>query len=198
MKIKVILPERELLFLYLDLYSMSPDTVDWSEQYFKDNPPRLIRYQNFCALAGALQLPYQNISQFEWGDFVQESHLQVWDEIMALASERFQVNPGLYGEDYTIHAGILSDMFFVLLNAAKNVYKVVTSGGGIIEPTGYHHCYVHILHHIAHSVMPIQENIHEILYLILNPQKIMYPLEVLVKEFGYQEVDLNEIDGRWI
>lgn len=190
--------EKELLKNYLELFRLSPQSTKWSASFFANNPPRLLRYQNFCAIAGALKIPYKDINQFEWGDFIGQNQMIVWNDVMELAIKNFQVNPDKYLGDLRKNSGVLMSMYYQLLNTASKVNALVNAGNGVVEANGYHQSYMQILGNISASVYPIHENLLEILYLLLNPTKVTCPLVILVEEFDYQDVDIRKIDMEWI
>lgn len=188
-------PEKELLKLYFELSTLSPQSQKWSVSFFAKNKPRLVRYQNFCALGNALNVPCHDMNQFEWGDFIKQSHMQVWDEVMDLAINNFEVNPANFRGSLHKYEGVLAAMFMQLLKTATHLHLVKQSG--TIEASGYHQSYMQILTHISKDIQPISQKLHEILYLLINPTKIVISKSDLVANFGYQDVDMRQLDMDW-
>lgn len=192
---KPIRAEKELLQLYFELCALSPQSNKWSNAFFAKNKPRLIRYQNFCTLSKALNVPCHDMNQFEWGDFIQQSHMQIWDEVMQLAIKNFEVKPVNFKGNLNKHPGVLASMFMQLLSNSKHLKKAL--GSSTIEASGYHQSYLQILANISKNIQPIEQNLLEILYLLLNPTKKQISKLELIVTFGYQDKDIRQIDIDW-
>ena len=68
-KAKSIIGVRDLLELYLDFNSLTPNRNDWTEKRLHRNEPRLIRYQRLVALFRAFDIK-TSIATFHEGKFI--------------------------------------------------------------------------------------------------------------------------------
>ena len=191
--------EKEMLQLYLELHSLSPNQEKWSKEAFKDNPPRLYRYINLCAIAKALGIYTIYFSGDKWlSDFIDKKQMTRWHEIETLARKNFNCKLGYIRKPDKPNILILRDMFRYLIDVALNYQRNITAKKQIILSSGYGYLNLEILEDISQKNKQHLKEVEEILGLLINPKCIVCPKSILIDEFGYQDIDFGDLDLEWI
>ena len=191
--------EAELLQLYLELYTMTPNQKNWSNETFKDNPPRLYRYQNMCAIAKALKIHTIYFSGEKWHpDFIGKSQMRRWFDIESLAKNNFNCRLDYIKSTDKLNILTLRDMFDNLIEVAINYYNNIIKKECILLASGYNYVNLEILQNIAKKNKDYIKEVKEVLHLLINPNCITCPKSILIDEFGYKDIDFEELDFEWI
>lgn len=90
--------------------------------------------------------------------------------------------------------GIFGD----LLSFRIDVYRLIHSGGMMMEgfSVGFAYC-MHLRHKLIKTLEENLEEIDETLSQLIDPQKRDIPLETMVTQFNYPDVDLGEHDRQF-
>ena len=184
------LTARDLLHLYLDLRGMVPDLKEWSEDALNSNPPRLVRLKQLKALFRAFKIPW-NLSDFCEGSFIEAEdprHVPLLKRAAAEVSEGRTLNPESLGNQ-------LPTLFSILLAYREGVASSLSFSGGVMEASGLYY-YAH--RKVAQLNQVIGQHVHiveDILVDLVSPEAAAFTLGVLVRDYGYPEDDLFQIDG---
>jgi len=191
--------EEELLQLYLELQSLAPNQKNWSKETFKDNLPRLYRYENICAIAKSLKIHSIYFSIENWSsDFIGKDQMRRWYDIETLARKNFNCRLNYIYSTDKLYVSTLKNMFKYLLDVAVNYYNNIVKQECIIMASGYSAVNLEILQNIAKKNKSYIVEVKEILHLLINPNCITCPKSILIEEFGYRDIDFKELDMDWI
>lgn len=196
---KTISLEEELLQLYLELHSLAPNQKNWSKEAFKDNPPRLYRYENMCAIAKSLNIHSIYFSIEKWSsDFIGKDQMRRWYDIETLARKNFNCRLDYIKSTDKLNILTLRNMFEHLLSIAVNYYSNIVKKESILLASGYNYVNLEILQNIAKKNKDYIKEVKEVLHLLINPNCITCPKSILIDEFGYKDIDFEELDFDWI
>jgi hypothetical protein len=92
----------------------------------------------------------------------------------------------------------LPQFFAILVDYRMRVHHLLSFSNGLLESTGLYR-YAHSMAGDLNSVIAAQVDvIDDILAMLICPERTHYTMDQLVREYGYPDVDLLEIDAEWI
>ena len=188
--------EKTLLKNFLELYTLSNDTTKWSVANFAENPPRLYRLQMIAAILKALKIEC-SYQEFEYGEFIFEEGRQN----LAGFKTRVEENYNAVFETINLEDEEHSDfqfIFEVLLRYRIKLHQFISVKATVLEAAGINKIPLMIMSDIEDKLQNDITAIDNILYYLLNPTRIAYSQEELIKKYNYPNVDLNKIDSDWI
>lgn len=196
---KTISLEEELLQLYLELHSLAPNQKNWSKEAFKDNPSRLYRYENMCAIAKSLNIHSIYFSIEKWSsDFIGKDQMRRWYDIETLARKNFNCRLGQIKSSDKLSIATIRNLFELLIKIALNYQSNITAKKQIINSSGFDYINLEISQNIAERDKKHLKDIAELLYLLINPNCITCPKSILIDEFGYKDIDFDDLDFEWL
>lgn len=181
---------RSLLHAFLTLRGLTPDLADWTEERLADNPPRLFRLRRLTVLFRAFGLPWDPPS-FMKGKFIDPEHPRYAALLGKLAGEMSEE----LGRGDAIHQ--LPMFFAILYEYRESVEEVLSFSSGVLEASGlYLHAFNKAgeLDHVIRDNLPLIE---DSLAELISPEGVEFRVEQLVRDYGYPDVDLFEIDADW-
>ncbi len=188
--------EKTLLKNFLELYTLSNDTLKWSAANFAKNPPRLYRLQMIAAVLKALKIEC-SYEEFQYGEFLFEEGRQ------DLAGFKTKVAENYSTIFDTINLEIEEDsdfqfIFEVLFKYRIKMQQFICVKATVLEAAGINKIPLTIMTDIENKLQNDIAGIDNILYYLLNPTGIAYSIEELKTKFNYPIVDLDKIDSDWI
>ena len=189
----------DLLRQYLELCGFTPDQSEWNTEALRENPPRLIRLQRLKALFHAFGIPFDR-SQFEKGKFIDwknpvyevfRDRARAWF-VRERAEGRSPVEPDVEARPF-----VLEFVFERLLEYRVALDQSLSFNRGCLAASGLYYFQlkkIEELNRVIHDHLAIIE---DLLVELISPTGRTISFEQLVKEHGYPDVDLFEIDVRW-
>jgi len=183
---------HDLLLGFLDLRGLTPDFDNWTEELLSENPPRLIRLRQLVSLFQAFGVPWDPQSFVE-GKFIQPEHPR-YDSLLSKLSVECpeEMNHSVWTDDVR-----LSRFFATLFDYRMRVERVLSFSNLFLSASG--------LFKLAYDKICelngiIENNIADIddtLAALISPEMAAFSIEQIVREYGYPDVNLCEIDGDW-
>ena len=183
---------NDLLAGFLDLRGFTPEYDNWTEELLSGNPPRLIRLRQLVALFQAFGIPW-GPQPFVEGKFIQPEHPR-YDLLLSKLSVEFpeEMNHSAWTDDVR-----LPRFFATLFDYRMRVEAVLSFSDCILTASG--------LLKLAYDKIcelnrVIQENISDIddtLAVLISPETAVFSIEQLVRDYGYPDVDLSDIEVDW-
>lgn len=183
---------------FLELRSLTPELSDWTEEMLSDNPPRKFRLQQLVALFRAFDIPW-NPQSFVDGKFIQSEHPRYDSLLSKLFTELLSRKP-LIDKTLVIrdHRYQLPLFFKTLFDYRERIDEVLSFSGGVMAASGLFqlaHKKANVLNRIIHKNIA---DIDDTLAALISPEMAVFSVEQLVRDYGYPDVDLSEIDEDWI
>lgn len=189
-------PAKILVQDYLELNSMTLGFSEWTDEHFKDNPPRLLRLQRIRACLSCLEIEVADFHSFEKGDWVKPVSEELLETIQLVLKTPFELDyeqyirpEDRYPEMY--HFGKFLSIRVVLYKLSSIRKSVLAASGHFLTP-------VLVLHHLEKKVEAECLALDEVLQLLLNPKELRLEHQTMVTDFGFPDVDLDEIDFDWM
>jgi hypothetical protein len=174
----------------MELRRLSPKLADWTEERLSDNPPRLFRLRQLVALFRAFGLPWDPES-FVNGKFIEPEHPR-YAGILTKLLEETPMSPG----DHSVNHR-LPTYFWILFSYRTRVGEVLSTSDDVLVAGGL---FQHAYQMVGDLNQVIQERvavIDESLAALVSPEGASFSVEELVRDHGYPDVDLLQIDGDW-
>lgn len=183
-----LVSSKDLLNCYLEFVALVPVSQDWQEERLADNPPRLYRLKQLNAILRAFDI--KDLVEFRNGDFIEKDAHDRYEEAKSLMSQG------------SASKGIKDDLqacFCSLMQYREEIEK------GLWFGAGYYHIGSELLntayYHIWESIQVIRtslSSIDQIIVGIIDPDKKCIPIEHLVCNFNFPDVDIASMDMEWL
>jgi hypothetical protein len=183
---------KTLLDKYLDLLGYTPDVAEWNEDYLGNNPPRLHRLKRLQALFAAFAIPW-DLPAFRRGQFIDGGPRYQAVRERALA-DLPRARRDLEGEP---DPGCLRFLFQDFLAYRERVDCVLLYHSGVGAASGYFAWACLKVREANDQIRQAIEPIDDLLAACISPTWQTFPREVLIRDFGYSDVDLWSIDADW-
>ena len=191
---------HDFLIKYYEFKGMTPDKSEWSEKALEYNSPRYYRFLALKALMKAFDLGENLVKDFESGDFIgnkSEADFEpIFQDIKAYAmadeveKRRYEAN------NMNIHLAIILSVFRNFMNFRETIRTVLEFNGGRYE-TMIHTRY--IIHKTEAVLKTIDQNklkeIGQLIALIIDPKQQSFTKRELIENYGFPDIDLDEIDS---
>jgi hypothetical protein len=182
-----MLTAYDLLHQFLDLQGLTPDLDNWTEKYLIDNEPRLIRLRQLMALFRAFGIPW-NPESFVTGKFFNPEDDRYQATLQKLTAET--------GDNH-VRSYHLSWYFKILFSYRKQLQEVLSTTSGVLESSGLFALAIAKSEEVNEIIRSNIPRIEDRLVPFISPEQASFSLEHLVKDFGYPDVNLWEIDAEW-
>ncbi len=186
----------DLVRQFVQLRDYAPDLESWSEEGFAANPPRLYRLRRLRALFAAYGIDWDPAG------FAKGASLESSNERYADVTRQMGLPPARVGltPDSLNARGICERQlsFRTLLDYRGHIEKVLAHPKRILAASGWiaHACcQMQELNRVIAEHLPLVE---DVLAALISPEGRQFELTELVRDYGYPDVDLNEIDHDWI
>jgi hypothetical protein len=182
---------RELVQLYLDLSLFEPNYNLWSEIYFIEKQPVLIRFKKLNALLSAVNC---NLSTFVNGEFLKDDDSELLETILFEINKTYPKLIKRLNEYEFINTKKLNFLFTRLLEYRTKVELLFDCNSNVLAVSGFHTLLINLTFEINKKIKRQTNIIDNILLLLIEPLFTEVTLELLVENFNYPNVDLDEID----
>ncbi|KAB2890958.1 MAG: hypothetical protein F9K32_06390 [Desulfobulbaceae bacterium] len=183
-----LVSSKDLLNCYLEFVVLVRESQAWQEEQLADNPPRLYRLKQLNAILRAFDI--NDLVEFRNGDFIEKDAHDRYEEVISLIS---------LGSACVSIRDDLQACFCSLLQYREEIEK------GLWFGSGYYHIGSKILNttynHIWQSIAEIRaslSSIDQIIIGFISPDKKRIPIEHLVCDFNFPDVDIASIDMEWL
>jgi hypothetical protein len=183
---------HDLLIRFLELQTMTPNYDEWAEESLSDNPPRLIRLRQLTAIFQAFGIPWDPRS-FVRGTFIQPD-LHPYHPLLSRLSTESE--NGLMNYDWTDHK-VLRIFFEILIDYRIHVESVRSYPHRIWTPSGVIRVAYNKICELSGIVENNIETIDGILTAVISPKMAAFSMEQMMRDYGYPDDNLEEIDIAW-
>jgi hypothetical protein len=182
---------QELVQLYFDLSLFEPNYNLWSETYFIEKQPILIRFKKLNALLSAVNC---NLSTFVKGEFLKDDDSELLETILFEINKTYPKLIKRLNEYEFINTKKLNFLFTRLLEYRTKVELLFDCNSNVLAVSGFHTLPINLTFEINKKIKSQTNIIDNILLLLIEPLFTEVTLELLVENFDYPDVDLDEID----
>ena len=194
---------KTLLDLIVEFVEMTPELDDWGFEQQKENPPRLIRLQQIDVLSKLL------IPEFPDEYTIKKKILSIYqgEFIKCRAKERYQIvfdeMDEILGlrkikkhEDFEWNIFYLKHNYCEAFEFKKHIRQIKKYNKDILE-IGYAYAPANLLiESIASTINTEPADI--FIISIIDPLKQTFLKTDLVKNHGYPDADITDIDKEWV
>ena len=183
---------RDLLAGFLELRGLTSNFDNWTEELLSGNPPRLIRLRQLEALFQAFGVPWDPQS-FVKGKFIQPEHPRYGSLLSKLSAEFLEE---------TTHSVWTADnrlprFFATLFDYRMRVEGVLSFSNLILTASGLFKLACDNICELNRIIRNNIVNIDDTLAALISPEMAAFPIEQIVRDYGYPDVNLCKIDGDW-
>jgi len=198
-----MISHKELITYYLELSSLAPNKT-WSEEEFKDNPPRKIRYKRLSVLS---QLYNVNIDYSNNGNSLNINNEErfSFEELMSKISKENKQSLFESTDLKEIKNRLILDkpywwnyFFNKLIEMRLNLYRFETTNSGYLCGAGLVILPVIINNHINKNLQNSINLLENILSYLINPTEQSFELKELSEKFNYPIDNIEDIDWEWV
>ncbi len=187
----------DLLRQYLELCRYTPDHRDWTERALEKNPPRLIRLQRLKAMFHAFGIPFDPQS-FREGGFIDWKD-PVYEVFLERARSQFlrEEAEGRLSGTIELTAFYLKPVFESLLEYRIALDESLHFNSGVSAAGDLFYFELLKINEMNRVIRSRLAIIEDLLVELISPTRQTFSHKRLVKEHGYPDVDLDEIDLDW-
>ena len=177
-----------LLHCYLEFGILVPEIENWTENRLADNPPRLYRIKMLQAMLRAFGI--SDLDAFKAGEFIKNNNSQRYAHALSLISE---------GKISGDRSNCLPECFVVLMRHRVVVENVMCFGSGayslgsILLGDTYRRIW-NLIGVVKEEVKVIDK----IIVAIISPEEKSFPVEELIRDYEFPDVDITAIDLDWL
>ncbi|WP_163309606.1 hypothetical protein [Dysgonomonas sp. 521] len=191
--------EKSIFFLndltdkIVDLLGLTSSFYDWSQEEFKDNPPRLIRLQQIEAMITAFCGVGISPQSFIDGDFIRDRPLEQYADLTKQVEDFIKKEWNV--TVFRPHKQSLMSLMIELLHYKERLKKVfyLFRPGTITNSSPYCQYMNSIIQSYKPSLKEILHEVDSMIERVVQPQKSFCTMPELI-DCGYPDVNLVEID----
>ena len=185
--------EKQLLDTFLDLYTYDTKIQEWSFEKYENNPSRYYRLQMITALMKALDI---NCSYYDFteGRFISKVQFSKWKEFKESILDQLDAKAYARSLKDNSHPFDIQSIFRTFMEYRLYSEKVLGIFDGMYLANDEFRAFANILNTSNSHLKQDLKNIEHVLHFCINPTRITYTKEELIKQFGFPEVDLRQID----
>jgi hypothetical protein len=203
---------KDLLNKLLEFRAMTPNSDKWNETSLKHNEPRLIRFRRINSLFKAFELKDKKnektnfwsllsenskeneLSKDEIIGFFEGNFITTRESIKYPNSRKLIEKEKAFDSDSFKNRDIYQ-FYHHLMKYRIKVESVLNYNSGVIEASSLGFRSAISLTNELNDELNIKiEKIDEILFEIINPNKLKFDENLLIKEYGFPKDDLDSID----
>lgn len=203
---------KDLLYKLLEFRAMTPNSDEWNETSLKHNEPRLIRFRRINSLFKAFELIHKKkkktnfwsllsenskeneLSKDEIIGFFEGNFITTRESVEYPNSQKLIEKEKAFDSDSFKNRDIYQ-FYRHLMKYRIKVESVLNYNSGVIEASslGFRSA-ISLTNELNNELNIKIEKIDDILFEIINPKKLNFDENVLIKEYGFPKDDLNSID----
>ena len=185
--------EKQLLDLFLDLYTHDTKIEEWSFEKFKDNTSRLYRLQMIASLMKALGITC-SYYDFKQGRFIAKDQFNKWKEFKESILDQLDAKAYARSMKDSSHPFDIQGIYGTFMQYRLYAAQVLGIFDGIFLANDEFRAFAKMLNTSNIHLKEDLKNIEHVLHFCINPNGISYTQEELISQFGFPEVDLGQID----
>lgn len=205
---------KDLLYLILEFKGLVSNSNNWNEESLSFNQPRLVRFKRINALLMAFELTrsekqkeklwtgsignkkftegeitQNEITPFLRGDFINKRESAEYPNIRSLIEKvkMFESDSFETFDIYTFYHHIMKYRIEIDKILRHNNQVLVAGSLGLRTA-------ISVTSSLNRELAKMVEKIEEILFEIINPKKLTFGEDSLIKEYDFPDEDLDEID----
>jgi len=195
-KDKRVIQTRDLLHLYLEFQSLTPDRLKWNASALADNPPRLIRYQRLVAILAAFGIK-TDLASFDKGEFI-DANNPAYEPLLTRARKELPESLVSSMERRGGHFGSqLGGMFHILLDYRVELEPALSFTSGAMEASGLYFYALQKADELNRAIRSHLGIVDDLLAELINPTDPSITVDDLARDHGYPPGDLFDIDLEW-
>ncbi len=203
---------KDLLEKVLEFRAMTPNSDEWNEKSLKYNEPRLIRFKRINSLFKAFELKHpkggktkfwnllsdnsknKELSRDEITDFLEGNFINTRESVVYPNSQKLIEKEKAFESD-TFKNRDIYQFYRHLMKYRIKIESVLDYNSGVLEASslGFRSA-ISLTNELNKELITKVEKIDQILFEIINPKKMEFSEEILVKEYGFPQDDLDSID----
>lgn len=185
--------EKQLLDLFLDLYTYDTKIEEWSFEKYENNPSRWYRLKMITALMNALGITC-SYYDFKNGRFIDRVQFDKWKEFKESIID--QLDTKAYNRSLRDKSDPfdIQSIFRTFMQYRLYSEKVLGIFDGIYLANNEFRALTNLLNTSNSHLRVELKNIEHVLHFCINPTKIQYTKDELIAKFGFPDVDLVQID----
>lgn len=138
-----------------------------------------------------------DLEYFECGEFLNDKPYNINKEVVKMATTAIgdMKEHTIEGRRNAIH---ITWLFSDLLDYRRRAYALAWPPGAMMEGYSVGLYYSHYLQHkLTGAIQSNLQEIDEVLWLLIDPQKRDIPLAELISKYNYPDADLDKLDLDW-
>ena len=185
--------EKQLLDTFLDLYTYDTKIQEWSFEKYENNPSRYYRLQMITSLMKALDI---NCSYYDFteGRFISKVQFSKWKEFKESILDQLDAKAYARSVKENSHPFDIQSIFRTFMRYRLHAQKLIGVFDGIFAANFEFRAFVKLIEIPNIHLKEELKNIEHVLLFCINPTGITYTQEELIKQFGFPQVDLRQID----
>jgi hypothetical protein len=186
---------QDFIKIYIELKALSPVAEKWSEEYFHDNPPRLVRLNQLVSLKKAFGIN-ENWAQFDRADFIVRFPIEAYDSLKQKIkhlknTESWNKQPF----EKFIYADMVKIFrLFVKFLAIERELMESTTWFSLTYSLGQMYGYEQTNSYFTPTKSKKTKAMIEDLAFMIDPLNLSFSESELISKYGYLKVDLEDID----
>jgi hypothetical protein len=185
--------EKQLLDTFLELYTYEQNINSWSFDSFEEKTPRYYRLQIIDTLMKALEINC-SYSQFCDGKFITNVQYKKWADFKKSNENRLPQDLGTIPPSMTMDAFAIGMLFRTLMRYRLYAKQLLSSNDGIYAASGEFRAFLELMNAPSRKLIEELKTIDAVLLFCINPTGISYTKEELIANFGFPEVNINDVD----
>ena len=185
--------EKQLLDTFLDLYTYEKEIESWSLDSFEEKTPRYYRLQIINSLMKALEINC-SYTQFSHGKFISDVQYKKWGDFKKRNENMLPQDLGNIPKSMQMDAFAIGMLFRTLMRYRLYAHQLLASNDGIYSTSGEFRTFLELMNAPNQKLIEELKKIDAVLLFCINPTGISYTKEELIDNFGFPDVNINQVD----
>ena len=185
--------EKQLLDTFLDLYTYEQKINSWSFDSFEEKMPSYYRLQIIDALMKALEINC-SYSQFVEGKFITNVQYKQWGDFKKSIENIIPQVKEISPPSMSMDAFAIGMLFSTLMRYRLFAQQLLSSNDGIYAASGEFKTFLDLMNTPNRKLIEELKKIDTVLLFCINPTAISYTKEELIANFGFPEININDVD----
>ena len=160
----------------------------WTEDELNGNPPRVVRHQQIMALIRALGVG-GDLPSFLKGEFLKDRPIESFEEVISLGRS--------YLSDIK-DIDAFGEVFKRLMDYRMNAEALLQCNDGCLMTSEPYSITIRLTRRVNNDLKESLRPMDQVLSLLVDPIQRCLPREVLIREYGFPDVNLNDLDSDWM
>jgi hypothetical protein len=192
---KEVYTPEDILRIYLELACLEPDKNKWDEDWLQNNEPELFRFKMLKSLFRAFGLG--DIKDFDQGTFIVKRKLEDYGFLTEKILSDLGPKPG-HAYSQALDLSDIAFMFQTWLLQLQECEKIIKAYSWMIMVSEQTYYTFHKIKEVNMAIRNSTADMVAIMSSMISPSGKTFPKKELVRNFDFPDVDLFEIDVKWI